>query len=217
MRSSVQMTQFDLLVFVLLAVSAAVGFARGAAREVAALVALVGAALVAIFTLTSSTSVAHRFIHTEWLAAGCALLVVFLLVYVVLRIAGARVARQVQETRFVGALDRSVGLAIGLVRGLIVLGALELMFVAATPEDIRPHWIVGAATWPLAQDMGKALKAVAPKGVDVAEKLKPALAKSFHDASRDAARQALDDRLKKEGYDARQRARIEDLVETNSR
>jgi membrane protein required for colicin V production len=211
------MTQFDLLVFILLAVSAAVGFARGAAREVAAFVALIGAALIAIFTLTPAARLARHFIKTEWLAAGCALVAVFVVAYVVLRFVGLMVARHVQETHFVGALDRSVGLAIGLVRGLIVLGALELMFVAATPEDIRPHWIVGAATWPLAQDMGKALKAVAPKGLDVAEKLKPAFARSFHDAAKDAARQALDDRLKKEGYDAPHRARIEDLVESNSR
>jgi len=211
------MTQFDLLVFVLLAISAAVGFARGAAREIAALVALIGAALIAIFTLTASARAARHFIRTEWLAAGCALLVVFLVVYVILRIVGAALARRIQETRFVGALDRSVGLAIGLVRGLIVLGALELMFVAATPEDLRPHWIVGATTWPLAQDMGKALKAVAPQGLDIAQRLRPALAKSFQDATHDAARQALDDRLKKEGYDAPQRARIEDLVEKNSR
>ncbi len=33
------MTQFDLIVFALLAISAAVGFARGAMREIAALVA----------------------------------------------------------------------------------------------------------------------------------------------------------------------------------
>ena len=207
------MTQFDLIVFALLALSAAVGFARGAAREVAALVALIGAALITLFTAAAAAHAAHRFIHTDWLAALCGMLVVFVVVYLALRLAGGVVARHIQETRFVGALDRSVGLAIGLVRGLIVLGALELLFVAATPEDLRPHWIVGATTWPLAQDMGKALKAVAPKGVDVMARLQPAVARSFHDATHAAARQALDDRLKKEGYDARQRGEIEDLVE----
>jgi membrane protein required for colicin V production len=207
------MTQFDLLVFVLLAVSAAIGFARGAAREIAAFVALVGAAALAIFTLTPSARLARHFVHTEWLAAGCALVVVFLAAYIVLRMVGGTVARRVQETRFIGALDRSVGLAIGLVRGLIVLGALNLMFNAATPKDLQPHWIMGAVTWPLAQDMGKALKAMAPKGLDIAGRLKPAFGRAVHDAARDAVRDALDDRLKSEGYDARQRGEIEDLVE----
>jgi len=207
------MTRFDLIVLILLGVSAAVGFARGAAREVAALVALVGAALITLFTLSPAARIARGFIHTDWLAAACAMLVVFIVVYLLLRLAGGVVARHIQETHFIGALDRSVGLAIGLVRGLIVLGALELLFVAVTPQDYRPDWIVRATTWPLAQDMGMALKAVAPKGVDVMARLRPTVVKGFGDAAHEAERQALDDRLKKEGYDARQRAQIEELVE----
>lgn len=207
------MTQFDLIVFALLAISAAVGFARGAAREVAALVSLVAAAAIAIFALAPASHVARRFAHPDWLAAACALVVVFLVAYIALRLVGLAIARQIQETRFIGALDRSVGLAIGLARGLIVLGALNLMFNAATPKDLQPHWIVGATTWPLAQDMGKVLKAMAPKGLDIAGRLKPAFDRAVHNAVHDAAHDALDDRLKSEGYDARQRGEIEDLVE----
>ena len=207
------MTQFDLLVFALLAISAAVGFARGAAREIAALVALVSAAAVAIFTLAPASHVARRMVHPDWLAAAAALIVVFLVTYIVLRLIGLGVARRIQEARFIGSLDRSVGLAIGLARGLIVLGALNLMFNAATPKDLQPHWIVGATTWPLAQDMGKVLKAMAPKGLDIAGRLKPAFDRAVHNAVHDAAHDALDDRLKSEGYDARQRGEIEDLVE----
>jgi membrane protein required for colicin V production len=123
--------------------------------------------------------------------------------------AGGMVAQRVRQAQFLGALDRSVGLAIGLARGLIVLGALNLMFNAATPKDLQPHWIVGSSTWPLAQDMGKLLTALAPRGFDIANRLKPAFAR----ATRSAAHDAMDDRLKSEGYDARQRAEIEDLVE----
>ena len=59
-------------------------------------------------------------------------------------------------------------------RGLIVLGVLFLMFNAATPEDLRPKWITGAQTWPLATNMGRVLDELAPKGRDVAGRLKPA-------------------------------------------
>jgi membrane protein required for colicin V production len=207
------MTQFDLLVFALLGVSAAVGFVRGAAREIAALVSLVAAAAIAVFALAPASHVARRMVHPEWLAAACALVVVFLVAYIALRLVGLSIARQIQETRLIGSLDRSVGLAIGLARGLIVLGALNLMFNAATPKDLQPHWIVGATTWPLAQDMGKVLKAIAPKGLDIAGRVKPAFDRAVRSAVHDAARDALDDRLKSEGYDARQRGEIEDLVE----
>jgi membrane protein required for colicin V production len=199
------MTQFDLIVFALLAISAAVGFARGAMREIAALVALVTAAAAAIFTLAPASHFARRMVHPDWLAAAVALVVVFLVTYIVMRLIGLSVARQIQEARFIGALDRSVGLAIGLARGLIVLGALNLMFNAATPKDLQPHWIVGATTWPLAQNMGRLLTALAPQGLDVAERLKPAFDRAVGDA--------LGDRPVTDGYDARQRGEIDDLVE----
>jgi hypothetical protein len=50
---------------------------------------------------------------------------------------------------------------------------------------------------------------MAPKGLDIAGRLKPAFNRAVHDVERDA----LDDRLKSEGYDARQRGEIEGLVE----
>jgi membrane protein required for colicin V production len=203
------MTQFDLIVLALLAISGLFGFLRGAMREIVALVALLVAAAAAVFGLHWSAPVAHHAIKTDWLATAAALVVVFVAVYLVIRLVGAMIVMQLQRSDFIGALDRSLGLAIGLVRGLIVLGAFNLAFLAATPEDLRPHWIVGAVTWPMAQDMGKLLTALAPKGLDIAGRLKPAFDHAVHSAAHDA----VDDRLKSEGYDARQRREIEDLVE----
>jgi membrane protein required for colicin V production len=203
------MTQFDLIVFVLLGVSALVGFWRGAAMEIASIVALIVAAVLAIYGLPITAPLGHKVFHSDWLAAAAALVTTFVVVYIVLRLVGGMIARRVQETRFLGTLDRSVGLAIGLARGLIVLGALNLMFNAATPPDLQPHWIVGSTTWPLAQNMGRMLSALAPKGLDIAGRLKPAFDRALHSSAHDA----LDDRLKSEGYDARQRREIEDLVE----
>jgi membrane protein required for colicin V production len=203
------MTQFDFIVLGLLAVSGLFGFLRGAMREIVALVALLVAAAAAVFGLHWSAPIAHHAIKTDWLATAVALVVVFVAVYLAIRLIGALIVMQLQNSNFIGALDRSLGLAIGLVRGLIILGAFNLAFLAATPEDLRPHWIVGAATWPMAQDMGKLLTALAPKGLDIAGRLKPAFDRAVHSAAHDA----VDDRLKSEGYDARQRREIEDLVE----
>ena len=168
------MTQFDFIVLALLAVSGLFGFLRGAMREIVALVALLVAAAAAVFGLHYAAPIAHHAIKTDWLATAAALVVVFVAVYLAIRLIGAMIVMQLQHSDFIGALDRSLGLAIGLIRGLIVLGAFNLAFLAATPEDLRPHWIVGAATWPMAQDMGKLLTALAPKGLDIAGRLKPA-------------------------------------------
>jgi membrane protein required for colicin V production len=198
-------TQFDFIVLALLLISAGVGFARGAAREIAAMFALVAAAVAAIFGLPFSAPIARHFVHSGWLATALALLGVFAIVYVVLRLMGAGVARRIQQTDVLGALDRTVGLLIGLVRGLVVLGALNLMFNAATPKDLQPRWITGATTWPLAQNMGRLLTALAPKGLDIAGRLRPAFERAVQNGS--------GDRTATDGYDARQRGEIDDLVE----
>jgi membrane protein required for colicin V production len=198
-------TQFDFIVLALLLISAGVGFARGAAREIAALVALVAAAALAMFGLPMFAPIARQVVHPDWLGSAVALLVVFGVTYVALRLLGAGIARRIQETDFIGALDRSLGLAIGLARGLIVLGGLYLMFVSATPQDLQPRWITGAQTWPLARNMGRLLTSLAPQGLDIAGRLKPAFDR--------AVRDGVGDRTTTGGYEARQADELDDLVE----
>jgi Uncharacterized membrane protein, required for colicin V production len=197
------LTQFDLIVLGLLLVSGAVGFARGAVREVAALVALVAAGFLAVFGLPVSAPLVREVVRPDWLGAVAALILVFAATYVGLRLIGAALAKRVQATDVAGALDRSVGLLIGLARGLLVLGALFLMFDAATPEDIRPRWITGAATWPLAGEMGDLIAGLAPRGMDLAASLGPAFD--------NAVRNGSGDRAATDGYDAPRTDMADDL------
>lgn len=195
------MTQFDFIVLALLAISAAVGFARGAAREVAALFALVAASMIAIFGLPLFAPMVREVVKPGWFGTVAALIVVFIVAYVALRLIGAGVARQIQRTDLLGVLDRSIGLLIGLGRGLLVLGALYLMFHAATPLDLQPRWITEARTWPMARSMGNLITSLAPRGLDLAGKLAPAFGKALSDGT--------GDRNVTDGYEAPQRGEAE--------
>lgn len=192
------MTQLDFIVLALLGISAAIGFSRGAVREVFALVALVVAAGVALFGLPVFTPMVRGALGPGWLSTAAALVGVFIVTFVALRLIGAGVARQVQNTQILGFLDRSLGLLIGLGRGLIVLGALYLAFNAATPQDLRPKWITGARSWPVASNMGRLLEYLTPQGMDLAGRIKPAVDRAVRDAS--------GDRTTTEGYEALQPA-----------
>ncbi len=188
------MNALDVIVLGLLAVSAAVGFARGAVREVFALIALVVAAGLAVFGLPVFGPIVRGVVNPAWLGTAVSLVLVFVVAFVALRLIGAGIARQVQNTRMVGFLDRSLGLLIGLGRGLIVLGALYLMFNAATPLDLRPKWITEARTWPVASNMGRLLQQLAPHGLDIAGRMKPAVDR--------AVREGSGDKTATEGYEA---------------
>lgn len=199
------MTLFDIIALSLLAVSGIAGFVRGGAREMVTVLALIGAAIVSVYALRYTGPLARQAIDPDWTANVAAILVVFVVVYIVLRLTGGGLAKTIQATEVLGFLDRSVGLGFGLLRALVVLGAFNLAFNAATPADRVPQWISGAALYPLTTAVAQVLKAFAPKGLDMAGRLKPAIADVVNDGDSDSSAGR--------GYDARDRSGIDDLVE----
>lgn len=199
------MTQFDYIVIGVLALSALFGFIRGAAREVVTVIAFLLAAMAAMFGLRYAGPIARAAINPDWAGNVAAVVVVFLAVYIVLRLLGAGLVQRVKDTEVLGALDRSVGLGFGLVRALVFLGALNLAFNAATPPERVPTWISQAKLYPLTTACGRLLAAFAPKGMDLAGRLKPTFDKAVDDGARDSGAAG--------GYDARDRREIDDLVE----
>ena len=169
------MTVFDYAAVVVLLVSGLAGMVRGATREISTVVALVVAATVAASTLRFTGPLAGRLIHTEWIANTAAVLCVFVLTYIVLRLIGGVLTRGVQQTSLSG-LDRLLGVGIGAVRALVVLGGFVLLIRAVTPPERMPAWVSDARLYPLASASSDALKAFAPRGVKVARDMAPGFA-----------------------------------------
>ena len=196
------MTQFDLMAGAVLVISGVIGLARGATREVTTVIAFVLAAVIAVYSLRYTGALAQHFIATLWMAHVAAILVVFIIVYIILRMIGARLTGGVRRTVLSG-FDRALGFAIGLVRGLVVIGAFALLIEAATPPERMAPWIRGAALWPLADAAGGALRAFAPRGF-----------KTAHDMAQGAAQAVTSDA---EGQTGAQRKSMDDLVREKTR
>jgi membrane protein required for colicin V production len=114
-------------------------------------------------------------IDTAWLANAAAILVMFIIIYIVLRLTGGALTQSVRQTGLSG-LDRMLGFGIGVVRALVVMGAFTLVLNAATPPERMPAWISDAQLYPLASAAGDSLRAFAPKGLKVAHDVAPGLA-----------------------------------------
>ena len=177
------MTQFDLIVILLLAVSGLIGCLRGATREVLTVVAFVLGVAVALLSLRFTGPLLRPLVHVGWLAKAVAGLAVFVVVYLLARIIGARLVHNVRQIDSLSLLDRVIGLAFGLVRALVLLGVFQLLFQAATPADRAPKWIAQATLYPLAVDSGRVLRLLAPQGSAVARTLAPTLEHAVADSS----------------------------------
>jgi membrane protein required for colicin V production len=169
-------TLFDVIALLILSVSVLVGFVRGALREVATVFAFVAAVVIATVALRITGPIARTAVHPAWAATAVALVIVFLASYIAIRVLAAGLMRGVHNIRALGALDRILGAAFGLVRGLVVLGVFYLAFNLAPPPTGTPAWIAQARLYPVARACADALRALAPKGSAFAGRITPALA-----------------------------------------
>ncbi len=174
-----------MIALAILAVSGLIGFARGALREVTTVIAFAAAIVLALFALRYTGPVMRHWLHPGWVANVAALLLVFLLSYIGIRVVATAITRSVHDVHALGGLDRVAGLGFGLIRGFVILGAFTLLFTAATPRERMPHWISGAALFPAATDSAQALKALEPEGMAVAGRLAPALKQAVSDGDTD--------------------------------
>jgi membrane protein required for colicin V production len=196
---------FDLIVLLILGVSALIGFFRGAVREVVTVVAFIVSVLLAVVLLRFTGPLFRHVVHPDWLASTLALIVIFLAVYIVLRILGGQLTEKIHKSNL-GALDRAVGLGFGLIRALVTLGLFNIVFHIATPPERTPKWVTEARLYPLTEVSANALRAVAPKGSAMARKVAPALKGAVTEESQG-------DKSADHGYDARDRKAMNDLLE----
>lgn len=200
------MTQFDFIAGPLLIVSTLIGFSRGASKELTGMIALVGAALAAVFLLRITAPIGRHLIDPDWAGVGAALFFVGLVAYIALRMLGAGVSRRAQDAQALGILDRVGGGGLGFLRAVIVLGAFNLLFHVATTPDSEPHWVTGGVTYPISESAGRLVKAFAPGGLAAVRKAAPAVGKAMQDG---VAAPSPDEN----GYDGRERNAIDELVE----
>ena len=200
------LTQFDFIAGPLLLVCAIYGFTRGATRELMTVLAFLFAAILSVFALRFTAPAGRALIDPDWAGVGLALLFVFGLAYIALRLLGANLERRVHETQSMGMLDRAVGTGFGLIRALVLLGGFSLLFHMATPPDKAPRWVTSALFYPVSEASGRILKAFAPSGL--------AMARTGAPKVEEVVRTGVGaPKASEKGYGARERDAVDDLVE----
>ena len=201
------MTGFDIVAGVILLASALLGFVRGATREVVTVAAFIIAVVVSILALRLTAPLAGHFVHIHWLARAAALIGGFLCVYIAVRLLGGMLTSGVRQSVLSGP-DRLLGGAIGLARGVVVVGVIVLAIRAATPPERLPHWYTHATVYPVASAAGGALQALAPKGMSLMKRAAPEVENAMH---------ADDGEFQPQGYSDAERGALNVVVEKSRR
>jgi membrane protein required for colicin V production len=205
-------TPFDIIAGLLLLVSGVTGWMRGASRELTSALSFIFAAAIALFGLRISGPIFRKLMDPDWAATGAAVLVVFVVFFLIFRLIGGRLTASLHETS-AGTLDRGVGATFGLVRACVILGVFNLLLHLATPPDRMPHWVEDSLFYPVSEASGKVLKVFAPKGKALAGKLAPAIKDAVHDGANGGGDNTSGEKSTGKGYDDNQRRQLDDLVE----
>lgn len=151
----------DIAVLIILILSTLVGLMRGFSREILSIAAWVGAAIATLYGFEYIAPIARQWISLEIAAnivAGVALFLVSLFIFWIIT---HLMARRVRESAL-DALDRSLGLLFGLVRGAALIITAFLLISWFSGADGRPDWINAARTLPAIEQATRWVCALAP-------------------------------------------------------
>ena len=143
------MNTLDIIVVVVLLMSAGLAFARGFIREMLSIVSWLGALAIAYYGYAAGAKmVTSKFLPEGAFANGAAAVGLFVIALIVLSIITGMIGSRVSQSKL-SSFDRLLGLIFGIVRGavLVSLGFMALTWVY--PGDKEPDWVKGAHARPL--------------------------------------------------------------------
>lgn len=209
----------DILVVVIIVISALLALARGLAREVSGLGAWIAAGIVTFFGFPHARPIARDLIPSSDLIADVAAgLVIFVVVLAALTIVGQIVSGYIQ--RGAGStLDRTLGFIFGVLRGAVLICLAYMLFGSFVQEDEWPPWVAEAKTMPYIKQGVSAVREVVPQ--EVAEEGTKRIGETFEDGRERSVRELTDPvPAKREneegetGYSDRERRQLDGLSET---
>ncbi len=155
------MTALDIFVILILGGAALVGFVRGFAHEVLALLAWVIAIIALKLFHESLVEKLLGSVGTEAGASVLAFALLFLPTYVAVKLFAKAVGGRTRKS-VLGPVDRVLGGGFGMVKGLI--GATLFFLLANLATDMvyggnadRPLWMTKSRTFPLLNASGRAV------------------------------------------------------------
>ena len=154
-------TLLDIILIVIMLVSALLAMVRGFMREVLAITAWVLAAAATLYSYGKLLPLATSYFNSTVVATIAVVGGVFLVTLLVVSVLTIRISDMVLDSR-VGALDRTLGFLFGLARGLVIVVIAYMFFDWLVPDRSKPEWVLHAKSKVVLSSAGDWLKAQLP-------------------------------------------------------
>lgn len=155
-------TLLDIIVLSVMLISGLLAMVRGFLREVLSILSWAVAAGATVYFYKSALPIVKQYISQDSAALAVTVALLFLGTLLIASIVTARISDLVLDSR-IGALDRTLGFAFGLARGLLLMVIALLFFNWLVPPEKQPPWVANAKSLPAITKAGEWLKAQLPE------------------------------------------------------
>ena len=153
-------TLLDVILLVVMLISALLAMVRGFMREVLSIASWAAAALLTLYAYPRLKPVVLQYFSNDIVASAVTIGGVFLGTLLVVSIVTIKISDIILDSR-VGALDRTLGFLYGAARGILVV-AVGLLFFNWLAGANTPTWVAEAKSRPLLESIGTALEGFLP-------------------------------------------------------
>src|SRR5215212_3067234 len=157
------LTILDVIVIVVVLISAMLALVRGFVREVLSIGSWVAAAAAAYFLYKPVLPLVAPYTTSTTVQAIIAAGAVFIVALIIATYITTKIADFVVDSR-IGAVDRALGFLFGVARGVLLLVVALLFFNWLVNPS--PTWVANAQTRPVLEDLGAKLISALPQDLE---------------------------------------------------
>ncbi len=158
---SVDIGWLDLVIGLVVLVSALYAVWRGFVSETLSIVSWAAGAFATLYFGPWFARFVRTLMGPEWLADVVGYGLIFIAVVIPLSFVSHRVSEAVRHSP-ISPLDRALGGAFGVARGLAIVGIAYILFSLITPVPDQPDWVKQAALMPVVQNSADVLLSLVP-------------------------------------------------------
>lgn len=187
------MNGLDIAILVVFFVSALIGAMRGFTKELLSLFSWGGAIALSYIFLPIARGFVHPYIANPMMGDGAGFFCLFIGFLIILSIMANIIAGYIHETSFRG-VDHSLGFGFGMLRGIVLISAVELLVSTFWPRHTQSATIQTARFIPMARKGGDTLLQILPVSarawiLEQAVKVENQVSSKVHDQLKNAAPQ----------------------------
>jgi len=155
------MNGLDIAILGVFSMSTLIGALRGFTKELLSLFNWGGAIVLSYTFLPVGQEFVRSYIANPLMASGAAFGVLFIIFLVILSIIAHIIAGYIRDSSFRG-VDHSLGFGFGILRGIVIISAAELIFSTFSPRYAQSPMIQSARFIPMVRKGGDTLLQLLP-------------------------------------------------------